>query len=348
MIKTPLYSRRYYIIFSIIFFVFWFLFKLGGIPHVDKALESTTGDVAVAIIALLITVDVLLPKLLYKNKFFLFIAAFALLVFFWGSVIILFQLWLFDSSLFDYEANMARHPEHYFYWFWADLIFGSYFLVFFISSAGAAMRFAIDRLTNISTIEKLEKEKLNAELDSLKNQINPHFLFNALNTIYYKIEKSNQPARETLQLFSGMLRYQLYDCNQQYIPIENELHFLRSYIDLQKERMNAYNKVSYNDFDEIKGFNISPFLLMPIIENCFKHVADDSKTDNHIDIEIKADDDFFYLFTSNDERQDNIEAEEGIGLKNIKKRLNLIYPGKHELQTRSSGGRFEVNLKIKF
>jgi two-component system LytT family sensor kinase len=315
-----------------------------------QALASTAIDVAVAIVALVITVNWLLPKLIYTNRYGAFVAAYVLVVFACGSAIILCQLKLHGGSLFDYRQRVARSPEHYFYWFWSDLVFGSYFLVFFISSAGAAIRFAIDRLKNVSLIERLEKEKLNAELDALKNQINPHFLFNALNTIYYKIDKSNPAARETLQLFSKMLRYQLYDCNQPFIPIENELQFLKSYIRLQKERMNDHYEVNYEGFDEIRGFMISPFLLMPVIENCFKHV-DPEMGEGYpnratIDIEVKADKKYFYLFTSNNQRSGDTQGAEGIGLKNIKKRLELIYPGRHQLDILSNGDRFEVKLMI--
>src|SRR4029077_15970578 len=106
---------------------------------------------------------------------------------------------------------MARHKQHCFYWFWADLIFGSYFLVFFISATGTAIRFAFDKLKAANTIGQLEKDKTTAALAALKNQIHPHFLFNALNTIYYKIERTNTDAREIFQNFSDILRYQLYE-----------------------------------------------------------------------------------------------------------------------------------------
>lgn len=343
------HKRRYYIAFSILFFMLWFLFKMGGNPHIGKALASTAIDVAVAIACLLTIVEWLLPRLVYQNRYGLFLAAFGLVTFIGGSVIILCQLKLHDSSLGDYQQKVLRSPDHYFYWFWSDLILGSYFLIFFVSSAGAAIRFAIDRVKNVSMIEKLENDKLSAELDSLRNQINPHFLFNALNTIYYKIEKSNNAARETLQLFAEMLRYQLYDCNQPFIPIEKELHFLRSYIELQKERMNEHDKVVYEGFDEVKGFNISPFLLMPLIENCFKHVAsggEENGVGNAIRITAKADEGYFYLLTVNTAVPGNGTSENGIGIQNIKRRLALVYPGRHELQLSLVANRFEVKLKI--
>jgi two-component system LytT family sensor kinase len=265
--------RWYYIIFFAVFFIFWFLFKIGGWADFRKAFLSTFVDVFVTSITMLIIVELLLPKQLYRNRYTIFFTCFILLILFSGTVIIFSQLNLLGSSLANYQKNIEKHNTHYFYWFWADLIFGSYFLVAFISSAGAAIRVAFDRIKTVNHVEKLEKEKVHAELQSLKNQINPHFLFNALNTIYYKIDRSNISARDTLQRFSEMLRYQLYDCDKEMIGIDKELLFLQSYIELQKERLNGNYEVVYRGFDSVKEFQISPFLLLPLVENCFKYVS---------------------------------------------------------------------------
>ena len=339
--------RLYYVFFGTIFFVFWFLFKVGGMPDIKKALSSTFIDVALTMITMLITVEFLLPGLIYRNKYRLFLTYFFLLVFFAGTTIIFSQLALHGSSLSAYQKNVARSPEHYFYWFWADLIFGSYFLVFFISATGAATRFAFDRIKAVNTIEKLEKEKVNAELESLKNQINPHFLFNALNTIYYKIERSNTDAKEILQRFSAMLRYQLYECDKEVIPIDKELMFLDSYIELQKERLNDNYEVIYKGFDSIKGFDISPFLLMPLVENCFKYVSDYSNRKNRIFIEVSKENNTFILHTFNTKESKSNNEKGGIGLENVKKRLNLLYPNRYLIDTKTTEDSFEVSLKLK-
>ncbi|MEO8404526.1 MAG: histidine kinase, partial [Chitinophagaceae bacterium] len=262
----------YYTAFILIFSLFWLLFKIGGIANIQQAAESAAIDMAVCIAAMLFTVRILVPRLFNTHWYWSFAVSFLLLIFFGGSIIILLQLKMEGSSLGAYQDNVAR-SKHYFYWFWSDLIFGSYFLVFMIATGGAAIRFAFDRLHALNHVKQLEKEKLQSELDRLKNQINPHFLFNALNTIYYKIDRTNQPARETLQQFSKMLRYQLYECEKPSIELEQELRFLLSYIELQKERMNDNYRLEYKGFDKVSGLSIAPFLLLPIIENCFKHVS---------------------------------------------------------------------------
>jgi two-component system, LytTR family, sensor kinase len=337
--------RLYYIGFLVIFSTFWLLFKIGGIANIAHALWSLSIDMGVCIAAMLLTVGILLPKLFYTKRYGLFTAGFLLLILIGGSIIILLQLQLAGSSLFDYAYKVKR-SNHFFYWFWSDLIFGSYFLVFMIAAAGAAIRFAFDRVKTLTHIEQLEKEKLQAELERLKNQVNPHFLFNALNTINYKIDRANQPARETLQLFSKMLRYQLYECEKPSIEIERELKFLASYIDLQKERMNNNYRISCKGFDEVNGLQIAPFLLMPIVENCFKHVSQWTDRENDISVTCSRENNTFLLTTSNSSCTGNDHIPGGIGLKNIQKRLELIYPGAHQLETRSTKERFELTLKL--
>jgi len=344
--RLLLTNRIYYYVFTAIFFVFWFLFKVGGMIDIYQSSLSTAIDVAISLTALLVTVKVLLPKFVYTNKYWLFVLCYLVLLLVCGTIVILSQLRLDGTSLLEYNANVARSPKHFFYWFWADLIFGSYFLVFFISAAGAAIKFAFDRLQAVNTVEKLQKEKINAELDMLKNQVNPHFLFNALNTIFYKIDRGNQAARETLERFSKMLRYQLYECNTEFIAIEKDLEFLASYIDLQKERLNQNYVVTCKGFAGLNGLVISPFLLMPIVENCFKHVSRHTDKENSIFIECSAAGNQFTMRTVN--TADEIAPSEpgGIGLANMQKRLKVLYKGRYILETKRQDGLYTLLFKI--
>ncbi len=338
--------RLYYTGFILIFSIFWVTFKIGGIANIASAFVSAAVDMAVCIAAMLLTVQVLLPRLFNLRKFKLFALGFVLLIFLGGSTIILLQLELHGSSLADYTDKVAR-SNHYFYWFWSDLIFGSYFLVFMIATGGAAIRLAFDRLQALDHVKQLEKEKLQAELDRLKSQVNPHFLFNALNTIYYKIDRTNQPARETLQQFSKMLRYQLYECEKPAIEIEQELRFLLSYIELQKERMNDNYRIDCKGFNDVTGFHIAPFILLPIVENCFKHVSQWTDRENDIHIECRQEINLFLFKASNSSTGSNGHQPGGIGLRNIQKQLELIYPGLHHLIIQHTPERFEITLQLK-
>jgi two-component system LytT family sensor kinase len=341
----------YYLVFGGLFFLFWLLFKVGGMPVIPLALLSTSIDVAVTMGALVITLEILLPRLVYRRKIGLFVGCFLFLVLLAGTVIILSQLRLLGRSLFTYQKDLARYQEHYFYWFWADLVFGSYFMVFFVSAVGAAVRLAIGRMQAMNQVERLQKEKALSELELLKHQINPHFLFNALNTVYYKIDRGNGAARETLQRFSNMLRYQLYECDRGLVEVEKELEFIGAYIDLQKERLNDNYTIECSGLGEVRGFLIAPFLLMPLVENCFKHVSGypaGSGLGNTISVACSVEGATFRLRTCNSVGRDvgDDSSRKGIGLENLRRRLDLVYPGRYGLVISEGKGFFEAELSL--
>jgi two-component system LytT family sensor kinase len=266
-------------------------------------------------------------------------------------VIILSQLRLMGRSVFTYQQDLARYQEHYFYWFWADLVFGSYFMVFFVSAVGAAVRLAIGKMQALNLVERLQKEKTMSELELLKHQINPHFLFNALNTVYYKIDRGNVSARATLQQFSNLLRYQLYECDRALVEVEKELNFIGAYIDLQKERLNDNYTIECSGLGEVRGFLIAPFLLMPLVENCFKHVSGHpagSGLRNTIAVDCSVEGSTFTLrtFNSAGEGFRDDSSRKGIGLEHMQRRLDLVYPGRHGLVIRAEVDHFEATLSL--
>lgn len=245
--------------------------------------------------------------------------------------------------------------------YWYYIFFGLLFFLFwrlfkmggvqvlFIAATGAGIRLALDRVRALNRLEKLQKEKAWTELDLLKHQINPHFLFNALDTVYYKINEANPSARETLQLFSNMLRYQLYECNAPFVDVEKELSFLSSYILLQREGLNVNYTISCWGLEGVKGFMISPFLLMPLVENCFKHVSSNPERGNYISVECRAEGSSFYFHTGNTfigNPSGHPEKNTGIGLEYVRRRLDLLYPDRHELTIKERPGYYDVTLRI--
>jgi two-component system, LytTR family, sensor kinase len=341
-----IYQKKvYYLGFAAGFYMLWFLFKLGGMPDLKQAVPSTAIDVVISLFCLYISVEYLLPRFVYKKKYGYFILLTGSMVLVAGSVIILSQLKLMGSSVFAYRRNIAKYQEHFFYWFWSDLIFGSYCLVAFIALAGCAIRLVFDRIVAERKVETLEKQKISSELMMLKHQINPHFLFNALNTIFYKIDKSNLAARKILEQFSSLLRYQLYECNMPMVRVEKEMEFLQNYIEVQAQRLNGEIKIDCRGFEGVKGFQISPYLLVPLVENCFKHVYA-SGQNGYILIECGLEGHFFWLYAENSSNSQVGENKEGIGLANICKRLEITYPGRHILQLDSEEDVFKVKLQL--
>jgi sensor histidine kinase YesM len=195
--------------------------------------------------------------------------------------------------------------------------------------------------------KRLEKEKLEHELAFLKAQINPHFIFNTLNSVYVLMDINKEKAAETLLKFSSMLRYQLYDCGGNLIELEKELSLLEDFIALESMRKGADIKISHSFSVKSNSFRIAPLLLIPIVENAFKHVSVDKEGYNFIQIEATLNNDTFWLETinsCNNEHLQEAKSEGGIGLKNIKRRLELLYPGTHELEIKNENDIFTVKL----
>jgi two-component system LytT family sensor kinase len=197
-------------------------------------------------------------------------------------------------------------------------------------------------------MRQIEMEKLNTELEYLRAQINPHFLFNSINTIYFQIDKQNIIARETLEKFSEMLRYQLYECIGTSITIEKEIQYLQNYITLQKFRLSNRYNVELETDAALKELFIPPLVLIPFVENSFKHVSHFTDKPNKIRFALmKAGNSL--RFTS-ENTIDSLPKNEpgGIGLKNVTRRLDLLYDKRYELEIKSEGGQFRIALQIPF
>jgi two-component system LytT family sensor kinase len=197
-------------------------------------------------------------------------------------------------------------------------------------------------------IRKIELEKVNTELEYLKAQINPHFLFNSINTIYFQIDKQNTSARETLSKFSDMLRYQLYECNGHEIPVEKEVGYLKNYVELQKLRKDENYAIEFSCAEGLVNFTLPPLLLVPFVENAFKHVSNFANKRNLIKIDVRKTGNLFRFYVFNTKDNLNTSSTDGgIGLKNVKRRLELLFKGRYLLDIVASDENFEIRLDLK-
>ena len=198
----------------------------------------------------------------------------------------------------------------------------------------------------------LEKEKLETELKFLRSQFNPHFLFNTINSIFVLINKNTALASHSLAKFSELLRYQLYECNEPQIPLSTEISYLKSFVELETLRLDEHCEIRVDVPDRPVGdLMIAPFILMPFIENAFKHVSQDHGEGNWIQIRLRLHDDElrFVVENSVDVRLPPVAKEVaycGLGLENVRRRLTLLYPDQHQLTVQHDEGQFAVFLRL--
>jgi two-component system, LytTR family, sensor kinase len=278
--------------------------------------------------AIYLTILVAIPRLTQGNKIMgmLYI----------GMAI---AIYIFGKNMHDaYFEGPAR--SHFFHNTFYNLSIVTFYLAF-ATTLHLSKQWFLQR----EQLRKIEIEKLNTELEYLRAQINPHFLFNSINTIYFQIDKHNNAARETLEKFSEMLRYQLYECSGSQIEIEKEVNYLRNYIDLQQLRIGNSYSVQFQTTN-LKGFSIPPLLFMPLIENTFKHVSHYVDQPNEIKIEFTHSASKLNFTCFNTSEHIPVKLNGGIGLKNVRRRLELLYGKDYSLQIDAKSNTYQINLQI--
>lgn len=200
-------------------------------------------------------------------------------------------------------------------------------------------------IQNKVQLEKITNDHLQTELKFLKSQYHPHFLFNALNTIYFQMDKDVEGAKHSVEKFSDLLRYQLYD-QQQKVPVSNEMEYLKNYIDLQKVRSSDKLQLQLYVDKALSGQQVYPLLFLPLVENAFKFIGGNYQL--NISAELKAHEIVFTVTNSVPDFQDKLKKPGGIGLENLKRRLDLLYPNKHLFRTEKQDNCFVAELKLNY
>jgi len=280
------------------------------------------------------TINYLIPRFLNKNKYLPFLLLFS---FSTALAALLRALVAYFITIYLYSLPVPNL---------AKLYPNSLLNIFIWTSILVAGKMIIDRMRNQRYSEEIEKEKTKNELDFLKAQHNPHFLFNSLNSLYFQIDKTNSDARGTLMKLSEMLRYQLYECAADRIPIDKELSYLKSYVELQRLRLDNNYRINFDINENVRDFEIAPLLIIPLVENSFKHVSHYTNKPNEINITLNYSDNLFICNVNNTTEQTEQNTSGGIGLKNLERRMELLYPGKFELNTVENNDRFDALLKI--
>ncbi|MDP4149551.1 MAG: histidine kinase [Bacteroidota bacterium] len=279
---------------------------------------------------------VVVPKLLLRKKYALFVAC--------TVAVIAVSAWL--RAILAFQMNL-----HYFtparVYDLSTLFVNSIINISLWVLAVTTAKMLIDRMRTQRQLETMEKEKIQNELDYLKAQINPHALFNSLNAIYGHIDKGNQAARDILLQFSELLRYQIYDCSAEKVNLENEIAHLQNYIAFHRLRKDEKLSVRFDIGSIQAGLKIAPLLLVVLIENAFKFVSSFDEKENRIAISLFTRENTLHcsFFNTKDIQEPcTASGSNGIGIINLKRRLELLYPEKYTLTSNAGKEYYETNL----
>ncbi len=317
---------------SIGFFLNW-LPSLGAHVSLAYIIQYCTFYILILMIVPYLNFFILLPKFYFKRKYWIY---FTLLIA--AMSVVSFGKMFLDAYYSPIEIPWLMTIGHFF-----NIM--PYMLFFIILLTW--VKYSNEWSKKLKQEEELKKAKTEAELKWLKAQINPHFFFNVLNNIHSLIHFKSDEAGPTLVRLSEFLRYMTYDCNHDKIPMGMEVTQLKNYIQLQLFKKKRREKITLDMVVEAPDAMIEPLILLNFVENAFKHSNIDAEQ-GFIQINLKASDhllDFTVLNTYDDFTFNHKES--GIGLENIKRRLELVYPGKYSLKIQNKDYKYHVQLMIK-
>lgn len=275
----------------------------------------------------------LLPKFLYKKKYVSFIVFLLLII----AAVIYVEEEVLEAIYFP-TTRAGKFPGVFF-----NLVAAMPTITIL-----TGFKFGWDALHQQRKLEQLALAAKESELQYLKSQINPHFLFNNLNNLYaHALEHSSKTPDIILEL-SGVLRYMLYECREEYVSIQKEVEQLQNFIQLSALQIEERGEIHVEVGTVASNYQIAPLILIVFIENAVKHSASSMHDDIDISIKLYMEEDEL-IFECENSFSDDSNADDlahGIGLSNVEKRLELLYPDKHQLQVTKSEDRYKVNLRL--
>jgi hypothetical protein len=312
----------------------------GGIGEFFNDTRAVRGYINNILILLFFYLNyyVLIPKLYFQKKYLYFALSllfFYLVIAFLPEFIVPFQ----EHGHFPPKPEpQGRHIGGGGKWIFRM----GHNLVFFLAVVFFSLLLKIN-----NRLKKTEKEKLKAELSYFKAQINPHFLFNTLNTIYSLAIQKAENTPEAVVKLSGMMRYVISDASHDVVPLEKEISYISDYIDLQKIRFGDTVKIDYKHCEPDSGKSIAPLILIPFIENAFKFgVNPEENSFISVILELSGSELHLGVFNHKVHDRDETETSGGLGISNARQRLALLYPEKHKLVIEDSMSHFKIDLYI--
>lgn len=334
---------------------FWFVYAVQDVLLVflvnTTRMQATTGwNLLLSSEQVLI---LMVPKLLF-TYFILSVSLKRIIKEGFGKKWSLYSLGVLIVSILCYRALLAWLIEPFIYGWHDERALFFYALGFpvalmdigFVSAAAVAIKQIQQQLLRSKTEQLLIKEKLETELKFLRNQTNPHFLFNTLNNIYALARKKSDDAPDAIMRLSKLLRFMLYETTRPLITLADEVRMLEDYIDLESMRYSNRLTVSFTkDMDNEKA-SVSPLLLLPFVENAFKHGAGESRFASYIQLDIKLREGILTFSAKNTKEKNCPDVEQTrIGLNNVKRQLELLYK-EYDLRIKDEDSVFIVCLEI--
>lgn len=341
LLKTP--TRHNILVFNgILWFVmFWVLLLIFSKTTKPIKIDYiyTIGFLSTLIPPVLINFYVLIPRLLKKQHYAVYLIMFVLNIFVWERL----------HSFYFKEVLDAFFKDYFFVSYHSNTSITIIFIIVLIATT--FVKLTEDWIyynANENKLLRNNNQIIESQLLALRSQINPHFLFNSLNVIYSLAIEGKKEIKPAILQLSDILRYVIYDADTKMVPIKKEVELISNFIDFQSYRVQYSKQIKFIKNIENENFGIYPMLLLPILENAFKHGSLNEK--DHILVEMKQTNKGFQFKVTNSKTSisKNTDRDEysGFGLESIKKNLEIVYPNQHELEILDAQNKFRVTLKL--
>ncbi len=343
--KSPLWRNRIFqhVIFWVVYVLFYGFLYGAYDDNYERSFLFELIQLPVKLTLVYLTLYVLMPKYLLQKRYVPFAGFLLPMLVASGLVLRVVDYYYFIPKYIPDQANIP---------FWNLYRIGK--TAVYLSTAvfiTATIKLVKHWYEHQQTAQSLEKGKLEAELKFLKGQIHPHFLFNTLNNLYSLTLKKSDAAPEIVLKLSELMDYMLYQTSEAQVPLDREINYLRNYIALERIRYGNRLDLSFQVSGDIAGYAIAPMLLLPFVENSFKHGVSGEIEAVWVTIDLKVKEGLLSLKVENSKSPlKSVNAAgnytEGIGLKNVKRRLELLYGNRHELTLADEETSYLVDLRL--
>lgn len=338
-----LISPKYRLLRHVFFILFFFFISFAGNNSERQYVGMSEWIIRSAFIAsclgiVYINMYVLVPKLLFKDRYWFYLISLMLMM---ACIFVILLAVDPVINLYRVEPNEVKKTSTLIGFLSFMFITGVYI------TASTAIKLLQKWVIDSQRINELEKLTMSVELEQLKNQINPHFLFNMLNNINILIKKDPSKASHVLMVLSDLLRYQLYDAARTQVLLMSDIEFIKDFLNLENIRRDHFS-FSVTAEGDIERVLIAPLLFIPFVENATKHNHCDEK-ESYVNIHFSVKEDTLHFHCENSKSKFVMPRREkgGLGLNNIKRRLELLYPDAYQLVVTDHETKYVVNLSIK-
>lgn len=347
--KTTSFTNNLYRIFSqrivyhsiywlVYLFIITFFQSIAGSYAYGFYFSNELIKIAFYAIGVYFNLFYLIPNYLTNKKFVIYCILLVLVTIILTPLQVFF-LYIKVNQFPEYQITLKQSQP----WF--------FILTFLVVSLSTVFKIISDWVRHQRERKELQTESMQSELRFLRSQINPHFLFNTLNNLYALTLKKSDDAPEIVLKLSEMMRYMLYECNERRVFLSKEVNYLRNYLDLERLRQGKNTEISFHVNGDIAQQKIAPLMFIPFLENSFKHGASNHLAEGgFVRIVLNVEEHKVHLFIENSKPEVPVKhtgkRSGGIGLVNVKRRLNLLYPEQYKLKIEEQPTTYTVNLYL--